>query len=806
MILRLRAVLLGIVLAASYHLTSAAPLRVGIDLAGEPMTFVDAKGVPQGFAVDIMTGVGREMGVPVVFVAQPWLEMIEDFRAGRTDALANITYTPARAEFIDFSDPHVVMSAAVFVRKGDHRVRNPIDLGGLRVAVKPSGAPLAYLEAKGWADHLVPRGGLRDALHAVAAGDADAALEARPIGLKVIRDERLNLEAAEVDLADFAQRQHIGVHRGDVARIALINEGLARLRANGAYDRIYNKWMGPLEPGHLRFRDVQPYLPAAAGLLGLVLGVLTWQRRLLQRMARQAEALRLSEERLTLVLEGSEAGFWDWDLRTGHVERSDRWAAMLGYARAEIPQTVEGGRQLVHPDDLKNFEFRRVQHEAGITGRYDLEYRMRAKSGEWRWIHDRGKIVAHAPDGTPLRMTGTHTNITQFKAAETEREALRLKMIEGQKLESLGVLAGGIAHDFNNLLTVVLANTALAREFPGDGAELAGRLAQIETAARRAADLCRQMLAYAGKGNFVVGRVDLGKLVRDTAQLLEVSLSKKARLSLTLGENLPAVEADASQLQQVVMNLVINASEALGERPGEIRLVTSRSRPQPVAGGMVHAFGPPDADGVCLEITDTGQGMDAATLARIFDPFFTTKFAGRGLGLAAVLGIVRACQGTLAVSSGPGRGTTFRLFLPAVPGDAAGSTPPVPMPAPRVAGGTVLVADDEAAVRSAAVAMLKHHGYATMEAANGSEAVEKFRASPQGFKAVLLDLTMPGLNGAEVLREIRALNPAVCVLMMSGFSPQEVLSRLPGLGPVTILHKPFTIPELLDRLDEAITV
>src|SRR5262249_41492542 len=158
----------------------------------------------------------------------------------------------------------------------------------------------------------------------------------------------------------------------------------------------------------------------------------------------------------------------------------------------------------------KNFEVRRDQQRAGAADRYDLEYRMRAKSGEWRWVHDRGKIVAYAPGGAPVRMAGTHTDITHLKAAEADREALRQTMIEGQKLESLGVLAGGIAHDFNNLLTVVLANTAMARDFPGGPGDLAGRLTQIETAARRAADLCRQMLAYAGKGSFVVGRVDLG--------------------------------------------------------------------------------------------------------------------------------------------------------------------------------------------------------------------------------------------------------------------------------------------------------
>ncbi len=804
MSLRFRATLLGLALGLSYQPTHAAPLRVGIDLDGEPMTFVDAKGVPQGFAVEIMNGVAREMGFEVVYVAKSWPEMLEDFRAGRLDALANITYTPERAKFIEFTDPHIVMKAAIFVRKGDTRIKSPIDLRTRRVAVKPGGAAHVYLQAHGWAENIVPSATLRDSLRAVAEGRADAALDARVVGIKNIGDEHLtNLEVANVELLDFAQRLHIGLQQGDTARAAVINDGLARLRANGAYDRIYDKWIGPLEPGRLRFKDVQPYLPATAVLVILIIGALAWQRSLLQRVARQAEALQLNEERLMLVLEGSEAGFWDWDLRTGHVERNERWAEILGYTRAEIPPTVEGGMQLLHPDDRNRYEFHRARHEAGTASRYDLEYRMQTKSGEWRWIHDRGKIVARAADGTPLRMAGTHTDITQLKEAAAEREALHQKMIEGQKLESLGVLAGGIAHDFNNLLTVILANTALARSFPATPAEHAGQLAHIETAARRAADLCRQMLAYAGKGNFVVGRIDLSRLVRDTTQLLQVSLSKKAHLTLTLAADLPAVEADASQLQQVVMNLVINASEALGEKPGEIHVVTARGCPGPVTDGVVHAFGPSAADWVCLEVTDTGQGMDATTLARIFDPFFTTKFTGRGLGLAAVLGIVRAAGGTLTVTSTVGRGTMFRLYLPAVAGPATGSTPPFPLPAARASGGTILIADDEPVVLSTTAKMVQHQGYKTVLAADGFEAVRLFRADSRAFLAVLLDLTMPGLNGAEVLREIRTLNPDVRVLIMSGFSPQDVLSRLQGLGPITILHKPFTMEEMLARLGES---
>jgi two-component system cell cycle sensor histidine kinase/response regulator CckA len=929
--LRLTAFLICLSIAASF-VAHAAPLRVGIDIDGEPMTFVNAQGVPAGFAVEIMNGVAREMGFEVTYVAKPWSDMFEDFKAGRLDALANVTYTNERATFIDFSAPHIVMGGAIFVRKGDTSIKSPIDLGSHRIAVKPGSAPDEYLAVHGWAGHVLPLGPLRDSLRAVAEGRVDATLDARIIGLKYIRDDHLdNVEAADVALLDYANRLHIGVHRGDSIQLALINEGLARLRANGTYSLIYQKWIDPLDPQHVRLRQLQPYLVPVAGVIALIVGALFWQRRLLMRVKRQAAALRQSEERLMLVLEGSEDGFWDWDLRTGRIERSERWAAMLGYQLAEIPPTLEGGANLVHPDDRTAYDafYSKLKVD---DNRYNLEYRMHTRSGEWRWVMDRGKIVARAPDGTPQRMAGTHTDITNLKRTqmeltrqeahfrfiyehapvglswvrrqeadtrlvnpaheritgvpasrshdtanyiaashpddrqrqhdlaerlyrgeidsfsiekrylhpnntvvwamltmhlfrdsvtgemqelatlvdltdvkkgETERENLRLKMIETQKLESLGVLAGGIAHDFNNLLTVILANATFARGGDADAGDREARLDHIEHAARRAADLCNQMLAYAGRSSFIVARVDLGALVRDTAQLLQVSISKKARLVLDLAPELPAVDGDLSQLRQIVMNLVINASEALAEAAGEIRIASRLARPAAARGEVIHSFDLPPGDCVCLEISDTGAGMNAATLARIFDPFFTTKFAGRGLGLAAVLGIVRTHHGALVVRSAPDAGTSFRLFLPATA--HAATTPPAPAgaAAPRQpAIGTVLIADDEPAVLATTDALLRHRGYHTVLANDGNAAVQRFRANPHGFTAVLLDLTMPGLDGAQVLREIRLLNPAVRVLVMSGFSEQDVLNRLRGLGPVSTLHKPFTMQTLLTRLAE----
>ena len=931
MLLPQRVICTAVALLALQLTTRADPLRVGLDINGEPMTLVDAKGVPTGFAVEILTAIADEMHFKVVFVAKPWSAMFEDFRAGRVDALANITYTAERATFIDFATPHVVMKGAIFIRKDLPPPHSPADLRRLRVALKETGSGYAYLHDHGWLGPFIPADSLRAALHEVAEGRADATLDARIIGLNNIREDHLdNVVAADIAVPEFAQRLHIGLQRGDTVWLALINEGLARLHTNGTYDRIYEKWIGPLDPHPPRLRDLQPYLLPAFLVLLATIGALFWQRRLLLRLERQTAALHLSEERLTLVLEGNEDGFWDWDLRTGRIARSERWAAMLGYTLAEIAPTFEGGLNLVHPDDRPLYERLLNWPTPGQAQRYDVEMRMRTKSGEWRWILKRGKIVSRAPDGTPVRMAGTQTDITvlkhareelarqetqfrfihkhapvglswvrgqrpetrlvnpaheritgvpvarslddasyvaathpedrerqrllaermkrgeiphfslekryvhpdgrvvwamltmhlfrdpvmhewqelttlvditEVKLAEEEREKLRLKMIDSQKLESLGVLAGVIAHDFNNLLTVVLANATLMRTEAGDPRSRDEHLAHIENAARRAADLCRQMLAYAGGGNFVLERADLTALVRDTAQLLQVSISKKARLVLDLAPELPPVEADTTQLQQVIMNLVINASDALGDAPGEIVLTTRRGRPRPATGILIHSFELPAGDCVCLEVRDNGQGMTPATLGRVFDPFFTTKFAGRGLGLAAVLGIVRAHHGALTVTSTPGLGSCFSLFLPAeiraAPPATPATNPPLPAPVPNA---TILLADDEPVVLATADQLLRRGGYQTVLAADGHEAVRHFRANPGRFAAVLLDLTMPGLDGAEALRIIRTIDPGVPVLLMSGYSERDVLERVRDQGPVPVLRKPFSYESLLARM------
>lgn len=539
---------------------------------------------------------------------------------------------------------------------------------------------------------------------------------------------------------------------------------------------------------------------------GQVLGVAGISRDITQ-MKRAAKELRDAQLRLIDHVENSPLAVieWDPDYRIG------RWAGqsetIFGWSSAEVVGRHFSEFPFVHPDDETLV--------SGVVARL-VDGRDRRNTSTNRHLTKCGGVVhttwqnsvLHDSSGRIVSILSLVQDVTDRVVAEeagrraaAERRALDRKLQETQKLESLGILAGGIAHDFNNLLGAVLGNASLARMDLSPDSPVQTCLEQIELAALRAAELCKQMLAYSGKGHFVVQQLDLNALIEDTTRLLQVSISKRAVLQFHLTPELPAILGDATQLRQVVMNLVINASEALGETSGVISITTGVTRADHAyLAGTFFAPDLPEGDYLFLEIADTGVGMTPEVLGRIFDPFFTTKFTGRGLGLAAVLGIVRGHRGALTATSERGRGTTFRILLPCADGPV---DTPIPdggaEPAWR-GSGLALVADDEESVRATVARMLEMIGFTTRLAEDGQVAVEAFRAAPERFNLVVLDLTMPHMDGEEAFRQIRELRTDTRVLLMSGFNEQQAIERFTGKGLAGFLQKPFTVHALREKL------
>jgi signal transduction histidine kinase/CheY-like chemotaxis protein len=392
-------------------------------------------------------------------------------------------------------------------------------------------------------------------------------------------------------------------------------------------------------------------------------------------------------------------------------------------------------------------------------------------------------------------------DVSEWLHAQLDRARLQAELQQAQKTEGLGLLAGSIAHDFNNLLVGVLGNVSLLLESL-DASSPLRRVAQaIELAAQRAADVARQLLAYAGKGQFRVEQHNLSELAREIGELLRITIAQRSELCMELAQNIAPVKVDATQMRQVVLNLVTNARDAVGQG-GRITLRTGQLPASRV--DFAACLGNPDADArsfVFLEVEDTGPGMDVATAARIFDPFFTTKPAGRGLGLSAVLGIVRGHGGAMSVSSAPGRGTTMRVLLPAQAQPAEKlklvAAPEAPVPKET---GHILVVDDQEMVRALLAQMLQRLGYSVTRVASSSEAMNALEHGASNASCVLLDLTMPGEDGSQTFARIRELYPTLPIIFMSGYEPQSV-PKADGF-----LHKPFTLSQLRRVLGDVLSL
>jgi PAS domain S-box-containing protein len=527
------------------------------------------------------------------------------------------------------------------------------------------------------------------------------------------------------------------------------------------------------------------------------------------RRKRAEEALRESEERLRGILRHSPSVIFLKDPEGRYLIINRRYEEIFHITNAEIQgktdydmfpkETADALRkndQTVLSAGMPLVLDEEVPHDDGLHSYLSMKFLVRNAEGEIAGV------------------CGIATDISERKRAEEERLNFERQLLHAQKLESLGVLAGGIAHDFNNILMVILGNAGLALDKLSPMSPARGDLEQIEKASKRAAELATQMLAYSGRGRFVVEPIDAGELVEEMAHLLEVSISKKTVLKYNLAQSLPTFDGDATQIRQVVMNLVINASEAIGDKSGGIALSTGAIDCDHAYLDGVNEFlraslDEPLREGVYtyLEVTDTGCGMDAETIEKVFDPFFTTKFTGRGLGMSAVLGIVRGHKGALKIDSEVGKGTALKVLFPA--SEPAENGFAVRRKA-EVEGkdwrgsGTVLIADDEETVRAVSKQMLERMGFGVLTARDGREALKVLGEHAGEIVCVLLDLTMPHMDGEEAFREMRRLHPGVVVILCSGYNEQDATQRFAGKGLAGFIQKPYRSDGLRAKLREVL--
>jgi PAS domain S-box-containing protein len=502
---------------------------------------------------------------------------------------------------------------------------------------------------------------------------------------------------------------------------------------------------------------------------------------------RKEELLRASEAHLLSALRLAQLGSWERDEQTGVAEFSEEVLRILGWP-AHPPRSLDQFLKFIHPDD---WEFiRESSKRARATGEVEIgEYRIVRPDGEVRFVRYVVQAILNRRRAV-TRVVGALQDITDFKRTQDESFAR-------QKLESVGTLASGIAHDFNNLLGGVLAQADLALGELAAGAQPRDELKTIRNAAVRGSEVVRELMIYAGKDSESRELVDVSRAVKEMLELLKVSISKHATLETELAKDLPPVRVNAAQVQQIVMNLVVNASEALGDRDGVIRVTTVR---------VNAADGLRESDQIQIEVSDTGAGMSAETRARVFDPFFTTKSAGHGLGLAVVNGIVRSLNGKIFLSSEPGSGSTFRILLPCDTRDwPRNSAAPPKEVAQSSAQATVLVLDDEDILRQAAAKILRRHGFKVFEASNGSSAIEELRLSGSHIDLMLLDVTFQGPSIHEVIAEYAKVHPRPRVVLTSAYSEEMVRAAVHEPQVLAFIRKPFHLADLVKTLREALT-
>ncbi len=513
-----------------------------------------------------------------------------------------------------------------------------------------------------------------------------------------------------------------------------------------------------------------------------------------EQLEKTAAALSTSEERYVLAVHGVNDGIWDYDFTSGKVYFSSRWKSILGYEYFEIQNDLSEWKSRVHPEDCQRVFDAERAYEEGLESSFEIEYRLQHKDGDYRWVLTRGACLRDS-QGRAHRIAGSMTDIT-------ERKKLEQQLLQSQKMESVGILAGGVAHEFNNLLTAIFGYGQILQErIPAEDGLSRESIDNVMKASDRAADLTRGLLAFSRKQVISPKPVRIDTLIANTVNIIQRVIGEDIIFSACFSSENLLVKADPGQIEQVLMNLATNARDAM-PLGGRLTITTQRVV---VKKGTEARFDLPEPGKFAqISVADTGTGIDAGLLANIFEPFYTTKEVGKGtgLGLSIAHGIIKQHGGSILVSSVPGKGTAFNIYLPLIEGQAAGEEAKISTP-PTNGVETLLIAEDEEIVRMYMKRILERAGYKVIVADNGMDAVERFRQH-DGISLVLSDVVMPGKNGREMLAEIRTMKPGIKVIFISGYPAHTMSEKGVFDQGEEFITKPFQKYDLLKKVREVL--
>ena len=768
---------------------SKSRIVVGGDREYPPYEFLDANGQPAGFNVDLTRAIARQTGLPIEIRLGPWAEVRKGLEAGTIDAAEGMFYSAERDQAVDFSPPHSVVQHVIVVRRGAPPAPDMASLAGRSILVMAGDVMEDLARRQGYAAQLVPVSSQEEALRRLAAGEHDCALVAKVPALYWIGRHgwrKLEVPNEAVLSAEYCY----AVLPGNEDLLARLNEGLAAVKATGEYRRIQARWLASYEAPALTFRTLAQYAAAILlPLLALLTGSFLWSRSLRRQVvARTREltaeiserthaesALRESEERYRQVFQRAPIGVFHYDTGLRITDCNDRFVRILRSTRERLVgldmNTLGDGRVL---PAIR-------QAVAAGHGDYDGPYLATTSTAE----------LSVSIRTAPLRREDS-TIVGGIGIVEDMTEHVRLEeqLRQSQKMEAVGKLAGGVAHDFNNLLQAMLSQSQIFRVHAHDAERVSAVAVELEQLINRGASLTRQLLLFSRRETVKPQQLDLNESVRTATTMLLRLVRANIALEIELaGEDLP-VQADRGQIEQVLVNLVLNAADAM-----------------PDGGRLVVRTGAAGSEHVLIEVEDTGHGIPDAIRERIFDPFFTTKAVGKGtgLGLSVVHGIVSQHGGRVEVESAPGHGSTLRILLPraeAAEGVPAEAVPPVSRELETGRGERILVVEDETGAREGVRDILALLGYEVVAVGSGEEA----RGLPQDapFDLLLTDLMLPGVAGPELARGLSLRWPRLRVVRMSGYTEDDAVRDGVRGGGQRFLEKPFDIDTLAREVRAAL--